>query len=81
MDTGVIVAPGWSTASFSGAALPSHLELSALGEHLNLCRGSLGRLFPLQCVVESMRGFMAARLITTLAVLALLAGIGSLMLP
>ena len=81
METGVVVTPGWSTASYSRPALPTSLELSALGEHLKLCRGSLGRLFPLQCAAESMRGFMAARLMTTIAVLALLAGIGSLLLP
>jgi len=53
------------------------MELSALGEHLSLCRASNGRLFTLQCVADSLNGFMAARFVTTLLSLALLIAIGS----
>lgn len=80
MSTPVIVTPFWSTASFGDAADISPLELSALGEHLALCRGARGRLFALQCAAQTMHGFVAARFVTTLVVVALLIGVGSLVL-
>lgn len=79
MNTGLNATSSWSTASFGSAADTSPMELSALGEHLNLCQGSRGRLFALQCRVEAMHGFVAPRLVTTLVVVALLIGASSLM--
>jgi hypothetical protein len=35
--------PFWSTASFGDTADTSPMELSALGEHLDLCKESQGR--------------------------------------
>lgn len=64
----------WSTASFGDTAETSPMELSALGEHLSQCQGSHGRLFALQCAVQGMEGFVAARFVTTLVVVALLIG-------
>ncbi len=75
MNTHDIATPRWSTAAFGEAADTSPMELSALGDHLHLCKGSRGRLFRLQCVAESMNGFVAARFVTTLAVIALLMGL------
>ncbi len=69
----------WSTASFGDSADTSPMELSALGEHLDQCQGSRGRLFALHCVAETMHGFVAPRLVTTLVVAALLIGAGSLL--
>lgn len=80
MNTNVIAPPCWSTASFGDAADTSPMELSALGEHLDLCRGARGRLFALHCVAQTMHGFVAARFVTTLVVVALLIGVGSLVL-
>jgi len=80
MNTNGIVNSGWSTASFGDAADTSPLELSALGEHLDLCKVSQGRLFGLHCAAEWMNGFVAARLVTTLVVVALLIGLVSLVL-
>ncbi|MEY2875167.1 MAG: hypothetical protein RLZZ373_2538 [Pseudomonadota bacterium] len=57
--------PHWSTASFGDPADTSPMELSALGEHLDLCRGTRGRLFAAQCRVEAVRGFVASHLLTT----------------
>jgi hypothetical protein len=68
----------WSTASFGEPADTSPLELAALGEHLDLCRGSNGRLFALQCAAEAMNGFVTARFVTTLVVVALLTGVSAL---
>ena len=52
----------WSTASIDTATDTTPMELSALGEHLSTCHGARGRL----------HGFVAARFVTTLFVLALL---------
>ena len=78
MNTKVITSPSWSTASFGDSAETSPMELSALGEHLNSCRGAHGRLFALQCAAQTMHGFVAARLVTTLLLLALLIGLVSM---
>jgi hypothetical protein len=64
----------WSTSSFGHAADPLPTELDALGEHLHQCRRLSGRLFTLQCGGEAVHRFMAARLVTTVVVLALLIG-------
>jgi hypothetical protein len=79
MNINTIAIPCWSTASFGDAADTSPMELSALGEHLNLCKGLNGRLFALQCAAQTMHGFVAARFVTTLVVVALLIGVSSLL--
>lgn len=78
MNTNKIVTPSWSTASFGHIAGTSALELSALGEHLDVCKVSHGRVFALRCFAETMRGFVAARFVTTLVLVALLIAVGSL---
>lgn len=78
MTTNITTTPCWSTASFGDAADTSPMELSALGEHLDLCRGSNDRLFALQCVAQTLHGFVASRFVTTLVVVALLIGVASL---
>jgi hypothetical protein len=80
MNTKQILAPSWSTAAFGDAAGTSPLELSALEDHLDLCKGSHGRLFALHCAVEALNGFVAARFVTTLAVVVLLIGVATLVL-
>jgi hypothetical protein len=72
--------PFWSTASFGETADTSPMELSALGEHLDLCKESHGRWFALQCAAESVNGFLAARVVTTLVVAAFLIGVTSMVL-
>ena len=70
----------WATASFGHDADTLPMELSALGEHLDHCKGAHGRLFTFQCVAETLNGFLSARLVTTLVAAALLIGIASLAL-
>ena len=70
----------WSTSSFGNDADTSSMELSALGEHLNQCNGSRGRLIALQCTAQKMEGFVAARFVTTLVVAALLTSVGIMVL-
>ena len=69
-----------STSSFGGMAQPSASEAAALHEHLALCRESERRLFALQCAAERMRGFVVTRFVTTLMLVALAVGVGSLVL-
>ena len=57
--------PSWSTASFGDTADTSPMELSALGDHLDLCRGLRGRLFAARCRAEVVHGFVASHLVTT----------------
>jgi hypothetical protein len=75
-----IATPYWSTASFGDTVDTTPMELSALGEHLDRCKGSRGRFFALGCAAETMNGLIAPRFVTTLVVAALLMGIGSLVL-
>jgi hypothetical protein len=79
MKIGGIATPAWSTASFSDTTDTSPMELSALGDHLNLCQVAHRRLFSLHCAAETMHGFVATRFVTTLVVIALLlTGVGLL---
>ncbi len=73
-------APNWSTSTFSNCADTTPMELSALGEHLGHCQGAHGRLITLHCVAETLNGFLASRLVTTLVVATLLIGLASLAL-
>ena len=78
MNTEAITHPLWSTSSFGASVDTSPMELSALGEHLDLCKESRGRWFGLQCLAETANAFVAARFVTTLAAVALLIGVASL---
>ncbi|PXW94427.1 hypothetical protein C7444_114126 [Sphaerotilus hippei] len=64
----------WTTASDGGSAETSPMELSALGEHLTVCRTGRGRMFALRCGADGLQGFVASRFVTTLAAVAMLAG-------
>ena len=64
--------PSWNTASFGDATDTSPMELSVLGEHLDACTRT--RWFALRCSVEHMNVFMLSRVVTTLALAALLIG-------
>jgi len=79
MNSKTLVTRPWSTASFGDSADTSPMELHALGEHLDLCRASRGRLFGLHCVVQQMHGFVAPRLVTTLVLAAALIAVGCLL--
>ena len=80
MKPPVTYAPRWSTSSFGVAPSTSPIELSALGKHLDLCNGSRGHFFTLQCVAQTINSVVAPRLVTTLVVIALLIGGASLLL-
>lgn len=68
-------APRWSTASFGDSADTRPVELSALGEHVSLCRGAGGRFAQLQRGAQVVHGIVAARFVTTLAVVGIVIGV------
>ena len=76
MKTKELAAPRWATSSFATTADTLPLEMSALGEHLELCRSASGRLFLLRCGADAVHRFVAPRMMTTLAVCTLLIGLG-----
>lgn len=80
MNTNVIFNRSWSTSSYGDNTDTSALELSALQEHLKRCQDSHGHLLALRCTAQSMRGFVEARIVTTLVAITLLIGIASLVL-
>ena len=80
VNTHVIATRSWSTASYGDKAETSPMELSALGEHLDVCKSSHERIFALHCAAQSMHGFLAARFMTTLVVFAVLIGVAFLAL-
>jgi len=72
VNTHFISMPLWSTASYGDKAETSALELSVLGDHLALCRGSHAHMFALHCAARAMHGFVATRFVTTVLLVALL---------
>jgi hypothetical protein len=69
----------WSTASFAETASASH-ELLTLCAHLDLCRVTNRRVFAVRCAAERVNGFVAARFVSTLVVLAGLIGVTALLI-
>lgn len=65
-------APRWATTSAGDDADTRPVELSALGEHVSLCRRSGGRFGALQRGAQAVHGVVAARFVTTLAVVVVL---------
>jgi len=70
--------PFWATSAIDGAADTSPMELSALGAHVDRCNGLRGRMFGLRCVADSVQGFIAPRLVTTLILIGFVFGVASL---
>jgi len=66
--------PTWDTASLGRPASASALEHSALSAHLSDCGARRGRLHALQSGAVGLRQLLAARVVTTALVLAVLLG-------
>jgi hypothetical protein len=67
-------APRWSTTSYGDSTDTGPQELTALGEHVSRCRADSSRFSRLQCGALAVHGLVAARFVTTLAVVAALIG-------
>ena len=70
--------PVWATSSIDGGADTTPMDLSVLGAHVDRCNGSRGRMFGLRCAADALYGFLAPRFVTTLVVVTLVFGVGSL---
>ncbi len=68
------IARPWATSSYSGAAETSPMDLAALGEHTAQCSATHGRLVAMRCGAGRVLGFVTARLVSTVAVLAAVVG-------
>ena len=80
MNTQIIFPSRWSTSSFGATTDTSPMELADLGEHLDRCRAAPSSLSALRYCAEILHGFVAARFVTTLLIVALLMGGGLLAL-
>lgn len=72
--------PQWNTSSYGSPADTSPIELAALGEHMDRCAGQRGSLFALRCAGEAMSEFAAPRLMTMLALSAVIGVLISLLI-
>lgn len=64
----------WATSSFSDTAQTSPMDLAALGEHTAQCSVQGGRMVAMRCGAGRLLGFVTARLVSTVAVLAAVLG-------
>lgn len=69
MSQSTAAGPHWSTASLGVPPGTSATELSALGEHLALCKSLGGRLLALKSGVQAMHAFSASHMMTTIVVM------------
>ena len=70
--------PFWATSAFAGDPDTLPRDLSALGAHVDRCNGLRGPMFSLQCAADTLSGFLAPRIVTTLVAIAIVIGVGSL---
>jgi hypothetical protein len=80
MKTSVLTPKSWATSSLGAAVDTSSLDMVALGDHLGQCNTTRGHWFALHCAAQTMHGFIASRLVTSLFAAALLIGFASLVL-
>ncbi len=80
MSTNTLATPSWTTSSRGHTVDTSPLELAALSQHLERCRGSGGHFSALQSAAQTMTGFASSRFVTTLLAVAVLTGVGYLVL-
>jgi hypothetical protein len=66
--------PDWATSSVGETTETTPMELAALSQHVAQCSAASARMVALQCGVQRLQGFVTARLVTTLAVVAALLG-------
>ncbi len=70
--------PTWTTSCYGDSTDITPLQTAALGEHLASCARSSGRWPALALGMETVRGFIGCRLVTSVAVLTV--GIGAICL-
>lgn len=66
--------PRWSTTCFGDSTDTKPMELTALGEHVSLCRAASSRFSGLQYAVHAAHGIVASHFVTTLTLVVALIG-------
>ena len=69
----------WATTTQADASRMAPMELDALGTHLGDCLSARGRWFGLECLGEAVHGFVAPRLVSTVALALLVLAASSLL--
>lgn len=64
--------PMWTTSSDGDTADTKPMDLAALHAHKTQCTSRRGRLVAMQCGALKLQGFVLGRLVTTLALVAVL---------
>lgn len=54
----------WATSAFGDPPLTSPAELSVMKTQLDECRRARGRMFATRCMLETMNGMLANRMMT-----------------
>ena len=80
MTTQSMPSTTWRTASLADSSGLTTVDTSALGEHLDVCRRCSGTFLAIQRGAELIHGFFASRFVTTLALIAVVIGLSSLVL-
>jgi len=70
--------PVWATSAIDGEVDTLPTDLSALGAHVDRCNGLRGPMFGLRCAATRFRAFWRPRIVTTLVAIAIVIGVGSL---
>lgn len=65
----------WTTSSYGDTTDTTPMELDALREHVAQCSRNGGRLSVLAGGMQKVKGFVAGRVMTSLALVAALAGV------
>jgi hypothetical protein len=72
--------PLWNTASFGDAADTLPTDLDALGKHMQQCQRRPGPLYVLWCRAEALHDGLLARFVTSLTLVAAVAGAAATLL-
>ncbi len=72
--------PAWRTASFADSFDTTGVDNRALVVHLDACKRATGSLFAFRRGAEVVHGFLAARFVTTLTLIAVVIGVSAIVL-
>ena len=71
----------WATSAIDRrTADTTPMDISALGAHVDRCNGLRGPMFGLQCAADALSGFLAPRIRDHAVVVAIVIGVGSLLI-
>lgn len=80
MTTHFMPSATWRTASFADSLDTTAVDNRALVVHLDVCHRAMGSLFAFRRGAELVHGFLAARFVTTLTLIAVLISVSAVVL-